>query len=138
MPSFYTVLLSELPNLAKGVEHFHEAQRNRVLDILIEELRLSVANNLPANPQTIAEVKNIVKAKAVVQQDTNTDVDVQTEASKKLSKLRAKIFEKTSAASIDDAEDDPVKAGLNELSTQDLSNIVFYQKGRSTPLSDMI
>lgn len=137
MPSFYTVLLSELPNLAKVIEHFHEAQRDKVLDILIEELRNAVNTDDIINQQPPVDVKHSVKPKVVAVND-NKDVDVQTEASKKLSKLRAKIFEKTSSASIEDVDDDPVKAGLNELSTQDLSNIVFYQKGRSTPLSDMI
>jgi hypothetical protein len=137
MQDLYKLLLSELPRIAKVVEAFPEGQRDKAFDMLVRALKVS--NGIEyAETEKVAEVKNVLKNKIQAVQVEEKSSSVETEASKKLSKLRAKIFEKTTAASLEDTDDDPVKAGLDELSTQDLSNIVFYQKGKTTPLSDML
>jgi hypothetical protein len=137
MQDLYKMLLSELPRIAKVVEAFPEGQRDKAFDMLVDALKTS--NGLEfAVPEKVADVKNVLKNKIQAIQVEESTHSVETEASKKLSKLRAKIFEKTTAASMEDIDDDPVKASLNELSTEDLSNIVFYQKGKTTPLSDML
>jgi hypothetical protein len=138
MQDLYHVLLSELPRIADVLQAFPEAQRDKAFDMLVDALKVSNGITLQADNPSLSEVKTVLKNKiqeVPVELNKNS---LETEASKKLSKLRAKIFEKTSAASVDDTEDDPIKAGLDELTTQDLSNIVFYQKGRKTPLSDML
>jgi hypothetical protein len=138
MHSVYKVLLAELPRIAEVLQAFPDAQRDKAFDILVDALKASHGFASQAGEVPVAEVKTILKNKiqeAAVEPNKN---QVETEASKKLSKLRAKIFEKTTAVTVDDTENDPVIAGLDELSTQDLSNIVFYQKGRKTPLSDML
>lgn len=137
MQDLYKLLLSELPRIAKVVEAFPEGQRDKAFDMLVRALKVS--NGIEyAETEKVAEVKNVLKNKIQAVQVEEKSSSVETEASKKLSKLRAKIFEKNTAASLEDTDDDPVKAGLDELSTQDLSNIVFYQKGKTTPLSDML
>lgn len=140
MQNNYNLLITELPRIAEVVERFQPEQRDRVLDLLIDAL----TQNTGAAPVTTKEVdlKSNVKNRILPPVATHDDEveykAVETEASKKLSKLRAKIFEKTTSVSADDIEDDPIKAKLDDLSTEDLSNIVFYQKGRKTPLSDMM
>jgi hypothetical protein len=138
MQDLYHVLIAELPRIADVLQAFPEAQRDKAFDMLVDALKVSNGITLQADNPSLSEVKTVLKNKiqeVPVELNKNS---LETEASKKLSKLRAKIFEKTSAASVDDTEDDPIKAGLDELTTQDLSNIVFYQKGRKTPLSDML
>ena len=138
MQDLYHVLIAELPRIADVLQAFPEAQRDKAFDMLVDALKVSNGITLQADNPSLSEVKTVLKNKiqeVPVELNKNS---LETEASKKLSKLRAKIFEKTSAASVDDIEDDPIKAGLDELTTQDLSNIVFYQKGRKTPLSDML
>lgn len=132
----YKLLLSELPRIAKVVESFPEGQRDKAFDILVDALKSSTGIEV-ADIDKVTEVKAVIKNKIQAVQVEESKNSVESEASKKLSKLRAKIFEKTTSGSLDDIEDDPVKAGLEGLSTEDLSNIVFYQKGRTTPLSDM-
>ncbi len=138
MHSVYKMLLDEMPRIAEVLQAFPDAQRDKAFDMLVDALKAShgIANLEDEVP--VAEVKTVSKGKiqqALLEPNKN---QIESEASKKLSKLRAKIFEKTTAVSVDDTENDPVIAGLNELSTQDLSNIVFYQKGRKTPLSDIL
>ncbi|UPT66192.1 MAG: hypothetical protein M0D57_17170 [Sphingobacteriales bacterium JAD_PAG50586_3] len=137
MQDLYKILLSELPRIAKVVEAFPEGQRDKAFDMLVDALKTTGGIQTEV-PEKVADVKNVLKNKIQAIQVEEKTTSVETEASKKLSKLRAKIFEKTTAASIEDTDDDPVKAELDELSTQDLSNIVFYQKGKTTPLSDML
>ncbi len=138
MQTLYKLLLAELPRIAQVVEAFPEGQRNKAFDMLVDALKASNGIELSSTPEKLSEVKTLLKNKIQEAQFDDNKNSVETEASKKLSKLRAKIFEKTTAASVEEIDDDPVKAGLDELSTQDLSNIVFYQKGRKTPLSDML
>ena len=132
----YKLLLSELPRIAKVVESFPDGQRDKAFDMLVDALKSSTGIDI-TDTEKISEVKAVVKNKIQAVQVEENKNSVETEASKKLSKLRAKIFEKTTSGSLEDIDDDPVKAGLEGLSTEDLSNIVFYQKGRTTPLSDM-
>lgn len=137
MQDLYKMLLDELPRIAKVVEVFPEGQRDKAFDMLVDALKASKGIETEAT-EKVADVKNVLKNKIQAIQVEENKLSVESEASKKLSKLRAKIFEKTTAASVEDTEDDPVKAELDGLSTQDLSNIVFYQKGKTTPLSDML
>ena len=132
----YKLLLSELPRIAKVVESFPDGQRDKAFDMLVDALKSSKSIDI-ADTEKISDVKAVVKNKIQAVQVEENKNSVETEASKKLSKLRAKIFEKTTSGSLEDIDDDPVKTGLEGLSTEDLSNIVFYQKGRKTPLSDM-
>ncbi len=136
MQNLYTLLLTELPRIASVVEVFPEGQRDKVLDMLVDAL-MQTEGVLPANAE---EVKTVVK-KAMPKAGQGSGelhaAVADTDHAKKLSKLRAKIFEKNTSATVNDATD-PVNAKLDELTTEDLSNIVFYQKGRTTPLSDMM
>lgn len=139
MDSLYNILLSELPKIAEVIESFPEAQRDKAMDLLVEALKSSSASTdfQPTQKTTVGELK---KQPVVVNEPVKRKADtVETEASKKLSRLRAKIFEKTTSGSVEQNEEqDSLKASLDELSVEELSNVVFYQKGQSTPLSDLL
>lgn len=140
MDNLYNILLTELPKIAAVVEGFPEGQRDKVLDLLIDALK---------NSGTIPDVQSLpiapaVKPKEFTTVTTNHPVKkkadtTESETSKKLSRLRAKIFEQTTSGAIENNEEqDAIKAGLDEMTVEELSNVIFYQKGRSTPLTDLM
>ncbi len=139
MDNLYTLLLNELPKIAAVVESFPEGQRDKAMDLLVEALKNSgtITDVQPAQKSTVGEPK---KQPVVVNEPVKKKADtIETEASKKLSRLRAKIFETTTSGSLENNEEqDSLKASLDELSVEELSNVVFYQKGQSTPLSDLL
>lgn len=134
MENLYNILLKELPKIAAVVESFPLEQRDKAMDLLVEALK----NNQP----TTVVVSETVKEKEVsvpAPVARKTDPPAEAEASKKLSRIRAKIFEKNTGAQAENNDNEAeLKASLDKMSTEELSNVVFYQKGRTTPLSDLL
>lgn len=137
MENLYNILLRELPKIAAVVDSFPLEQRDKAMDLLVEALK---NGKLPVEVAEQKPAPRVDKKKdAVIEPVILANEPVESETSKKLSKLRAKIFEKNTAASVENnTELDELKTSLDQMTTEELSNVVFYQKGTSTPLSDML
>jgi len=139
MNKLYQLLLTELPKIAEVIETFPEGQRDKAMDLLVEALKDNgtVADHQPIQKPAGSELKK--QPVVVIEPVKKVTGQAETEASKKLSRLRAKIFEKTTSGAVEsNDEQDSLKASLDELSVDELSNVVFYQKGQSTPLADLL
>lgn len=139
MENLYNILLRELPKIAAVVESFPLEQRDKAMDLLVEALTKGEPPIAAVEQTVVKTVAVIKKEEAPVEPVFKPADGVESETSKKLSKLRAKIFEKNTAATIESTDDDEdaLKSSLDQMSTEELSNVVFYQKGQSTRLSDL-
>lgn len=125
MNSFYDKLLSELPAIGKALQTVPTEVQDAAFNMLIDELKAKVSNK-----EFSIEAASVESGNAGIVTD-------KVKTNEKLSKLRAKLFERTSATDLETATDaDSFRADVEDLTDDDLKDVLFYTKGQTIKINE--